>query len=537
MNIVKFFLGCLFVLPLMSPSAAQAQFGDLLKGMKDAAKELEKGMQQVPQPKPAQPAQQPTEPQQLAQVLQPSIRANAFVWENTDEKRTAWRVMIRDAVTKECNTTPTVECVRNSSVMQLIREVCERVPPNVRPEDHRDIFRASCLSDAESGASRALAEVTDKQRVAKEVARQEALRASQQSKLDERKRKQEFEQKEIVERERQRELALEQQIAMAAKQDVSCLTSILPKVLKTNPPPIKAPSRGKLQCGSKDAEVLVDRVLFDDIHGSADGEIDLASALTGIPIASSIRSPGRTPIAWYEIKLDGIKEVGRSPGKTPDGKTVEVVECQADVYFKIRHPEVLACAQSANLLQQSRLNPKDTPRQNEEIVRFQNNPDLWKRVGGQVSYTINPETTPLELQKGFPVAGTVQYMITGLPELRSIGNTITRQFSFYPLSHEFARMRNSTPWSSSYLENFNGRCAAAGHRSRACACYRSEMESRFSFLQMNQLHYASYHVFDTMTAPERASWFFPFKVSAIFGRLYPDAKEFLNRIESKCNGL
>jgi len=36
MNGAKFFLGCLFVLPLMAPSAAQAQFGDLLKGMKGA---------------------------------------------------------------------------------------------------------------------------------------------------------------------------------------------------------------------------------------------------------------------------------------------------------------------------------------------------------------------------------------------------------------------------------------------------------------------------------------------------------------------
>jgi len=52
-------LFCAAALTLGAVSVAHAQFGDLLKGLKDAAKELEKGIQQGTQPQPSPSQQQP----------------------------------------------------------------------------------------------------------------------------------------------------------------------------------------------------------------------------------------------------------------------------------------------------------------------------------------------------------------------------------------------------------------------------------------------------------------------------------------------
>jgi hypothetical protein len=112
----------------------------------------------------------------LSLVCFPQL-ASAFVWENTDEKRSTWKKIVSNAVIKECSTNPTGECVRNSPIIPLIRDTCGKVPPNVRPIDHQEIYRASCVNDAEVGVSQALTEVTDKQRAASEAARQDALRA------------------------------------------------------------------------------------------------------------------------------------------------------------------------------------------------------------------------------------------------------------------------------------------------------------------------------------------------------------------------
>lgn len=94
----------------------------------------------------------------LTTVFAPQL-VNAFVWENNDEKRQEWKSLVGTTFLGECGSDPSELCLKNSSLMQLTKDVCGRAPPGVSEADHRDIFRELCVGDATFAVNGAIAEV------------------------------------------------------------------------------------------------------------------------------------------------------------------------------------------------------------------------------------------------------------------------------------------------------------------------------------------------------------------------------------------
>lgn len=97
----------------------------------------------------------------LAMFCAPQV-SNAFVWENNDEKRKEWREIVKNTFIKECHNDPSESCLKSSSLIQLTKDVCGRVPPGVSAMDHRDIHREVCVNDVRTELARIEASVSNK---------------------------------------------------------------------------------------------------------------------------------------------------------------------------------------------------------------------------------------------------------------------------------------------------------------------------------------------------------------------------------------
>jgi len=126
--------------------------------------------------------------------------AIAFVWEHNDEKRGEWKKIVASAFLDECQSDPSESCLKASSLMQLTREVCGRVPPGVSAVDHRDIFREVCVNDVEQGVRTAIREINERRAKVAEVAHQNAVRERMEAELQERNARVEAENKRSEER-------------------------------------------------------------------------------------------------------------------------------------------------------------------------------------------------------------------------------------------------------------------------------------------------------------------------------------------------
>lgn len=129
--------------------------------------------------------------------------AIAFVWEHTDDSRNIWRGLVANAFVKDCHNDPTEACLKTSSVMELTRKVCGKVPPGASVADHRDIYRDVCVNDAQTGVQNALAEIDKTRAESRRRANDQVLRERQD--LEAKKQVREAE----AERQRRAELARE----------------------------------------------------------------------------------------------------------------------------------------------------------------------------------------------------------------------------------------------------------------------------------------------------------------------------------------
>jgi len=135
--------------------------------------------------------------------------AIAFVWENNDEKRGEWKKIVASAFLDECQSDPSESCLKASSLMQLTRDVCGRVPPGVNAAVHRDILRDSCLKDAQEGVRAAAAAISEREARLADVVREDAKQARMESELRQRNA--------YIEAEQQRRLEKENKDALQAQ--------------------------------------------------------------------------------------------------------------------------------------------------------------------------------------------------------------------------------------------------------------------------------------------------------------------------------
>jgi hypothetical protein len=96
--------------------------------------------------------------------------------------------------------------------------------------------------------------------------------------------------------------------------------------------------------------------------------------------------------------------------------------------------------------------------------------------------------------------------------------------------------KSSIQWTDVYSQYFLDKCKQKGLRNKTCQCVKSETEKRFSELDMQRLHYSSYHSDPNQVASARAQFYFPFAANGYFTqRMYPDTKMYHGEVVEKCD--